>query len=80
METLTGAFGVSMILSAYFLNLYDKIKKSSYVYLWLNFIGAFLASISSILLESIPFTILEGVWSSISLIEIIRKYNKNDFE
>ena len=54
--------GVSGILGAYFLNLFNLINQNSYPYILINLIGATLACMSSIMIESIPFTILEGVW------------------
>ena len=71
MNTLTlldylGFLGVTFMLIAYFLHLRNKIKSESFTYLFLNFIGATIACIASILLKYIPFIILEGCWSLIS--------------
>lgn len=71
-----GFIGVTMLLVAYFLNLKDFIKKDSFNYLLLNVVGAGLACFASILLKYLPFIILEGCWTIVSLFGMI-KYIKN---
>lgn len=73
MADIIGYFGVSLILLAYFLNLYKKIDTDSRVYILMNFVGAGLACASSILIKSVPFTILEGTWALVSLWALLRK-------
>lgn len=68
-----GALGVLLILLAYFLNLYKKIENTSKVYLLMNLVGASLACISSVLIGSVPFTILEGTWVMVSLLALFKK-------
>jgi hypothetical protein len=75
MADLIGYFGVGLILLAYFLNLFNKIDNDSRLYLWMNLIGAGLACVSSVLIKSIPFTILEGTWALVSLVALVRKKN-----
>ncbi len=74
---ILGAIGVFLILLAYFLNTFKKINQESIGYLLMNTIGATLACISSVLLGSIPFTILEGCWTIVSLIALIKILLKN---
>ena len=71
-----GGLGVSMILLAYFLNTKNLVSVEARVYLWLNLIGASLACASSVLLGSIPFTILEGTWALVSLWALWSKARK----
>lgn len=71
-----GFIGVTMLLVAYFLNLKDFIKKDSFNYPLLNVVGAGLACFASILLKYLPFIILEGCWTIVSLFGMI-KYIKN---
>lgn len=71
--TILGMIGVSGILGAYFLNLFNMIDQNSYPYILINLIGATLACISSVMIESIPFTILEGVWALVSLVALVKK-------
>lgn len=68
-----GIIGVSLILSAYFLNLFNKLATTSSLYLWMNFIGASLACISSVLINYMPFVVLEGTWAVVSLVAIVKQ-------
>jgi len=71
-----GFIGVTILLIAYFLNLTDKIGKDSLVYLQMNFFGAGLACLASVLMNYWPFIILEGSWTLVSAFGIL-KYIKN---
>jgi hypothetical protein len=71
-----GFIGVTILLVAYFLNLTDKIKKDSITYLFLNFIGAGIACLASILLSYLPFILLEGCWTLVSTYGIITYFKK----
>ena len=70
-----GFIGVLLILSAYILNINGKLDKSSLVFILLNLAGASLACLASVLMNYLPFIILEGVWALASLISLI-KYKK----
>lgn len=72
---LLGTLGVFQILLAYFLNLYGKLKTTHKYYLFLNLFGALLACLSSFLINSIPFIILEGTWAVVSALAIFNKNN-----
>jgi hypothetical protein len=73
MADILGYFGVGLILLAYFLNLFNKIDNESRAYVWMNLIGAVLACVSSVLIKSIPFMILEGTWALVSVVALVRK-------
>ncbi len=68
----TGFIGVSLILLAYFLNLKNILTTTALSYILLNLVGAILACLASILMEYIPFIILEGVWTLVSLDALIK--------
>lgn len=70
----TGAIGVTILLIAYFLNLTNKISNNSLVYLVLNLIGATISCLASVLLKYLPFIILEGCWTLVSAIGIIKYF------
>lgn len=72
---INGFIGVSILLIAFFLNITNKIEKESYLYLIMNFVGAALACLASILMNYLPFIILEGSWTLLSFIGIINKLN-----
>ena len=69
----TGFVGVSLILLAYFLNLKNILPTTALSYILLNLIGAVLACLASVLMKYIPFIILEGVWTLVSL-DALAKY------
>ncbi|ARV05361.1 hypothetical protein BTO04_01040 [Polaribacter sp. SA4-10] len=74
-----GFIGVSLLLLAYLLQVVGKLKSKSLVFILLNLIGALLACFASILMEYLPFVILEGAWSLVSFISLL-KYKKEDLD
>lgn len=73
----TGFIGVTLLLLAFFLNLLDKIKTDSLTYLLLNFFGAGIACMASVLLNYMPFVILEGCWALVSVVGLVKLATKN---
>ncbi|MFA5299681.1 MAG: hypothetical protein WC389_15970 [Lutibacter sp.] len=73
----TGSIGVTLLLLAFFLNLKDKIKTDSLPYLLLNFLGAGIACLASVLLNYMPFVILEGCWALVSAVGLVKLYQFN---
>ncbi len=73
---LIGTIGVTILLIAYFLNLIHKIKNNSLAYLLLNFAGAAVACLASVLLKYWPFIILEGCWTIVSAVGLFTYLNK----
>lgn len=71
-----GFIGVFQILLAYILNVIGKIKSTNLSFILLNVIGASMACVASILMEYLPFIILEGVWAIVSLISLIKYKTK----
>ena len=71
-----GFIGVLQILLAYFLNVTKKVNSNSLLFILLNLVGATMACIASILLNYLPFIILEGIWALIALYSLI-KYKKS---
>jgi hypothetical protein len=71
-----GFIGVTILLLAFFLNLIGNIESESFVYLSMNFIGAGIACLASILLKYIPFIILEASWTLVSAYGIIKYLSK----
>jgi hypothetical protein len=67
-----GFIGVTILLIAYFLNVTNKIEKDSLVYLQMNFFGAGLACLASVLMKYLPFIILEGCWTIVSAFGILK--------
>ncbi|UCG27879.1 MAG: hypothetical protein JSV24_00545 [Bacteroidales bacterium] len=75
---LIGSIGVSLLLLAFVLNLFKLIHTGSFVYAFMNFTGASVAGYASILIDFMPFVILEFFWAFIGLIGmgkvLINKY------
>ena len=67
-----GFIGVFQILLAYMLNVLEKISKDDLSFIVLNLTGAGMACYASILMNYMPFVVLEGIWALVSLISLIR--------
>lgn len=72
-----GFIGVFQILLAYSLNLNGKISHKNIYFILLNVFGAGMACLASILLNYIPFIILEGTWTLISIISLFKYKSLN---
>jgi hypothetical protein len=71
-----GFIGVTILLVAFFLNLIGKIESESLVYLTMNFVGAGIACLASILLKYVPFIILEASWTLVSAFGLYKYFSK----
>jgi hypothetical protein len=71
-----GTTGVALLLLAFFLNLFGIIQKENKGYILLNFTGAALACYASVLIDFLPFVILEGTWALVALIAFVRPWIK----
>jgi hypothetical protein len=67
-----GTAGVTILLLAYLLLLLKIVSASNKVYIWMNIIGAGLSTLASIFLNYMPFVILEGVWTLVSVVALFR--------
>jgi hypothetical protein len=72
-----GFMGVLILLFAYLLNLAGKISKDGLLYRVLNIVGAGLACLASWLIHYLPFVLLEGTWTLVSLAALIRYFKTN---
>lgn len=75
-----GFTGVTILLVAFFLNLRDIIGKDSLTYILLNIIGAGIACLASVLINYMPFVILEGCWTIVSIFSLIQYFRKRTNE
>ena len=73
---ILGSAGVTLLLIAFLMNLLKHWKQESPSYILLNTFGAGLACASSIVIHFIPFIILEGIWTLVSLIALINYFKK----
>lgn len=72
-----GFIGVFQILLAYMLNVMEKINKNDLSFILLNLMGAGMACYASILMNYMPFVVLEGIWALVSFISLIKYSTKN---
>ena len=71
-----GFVGVFQILLAYILNVLEKLKNKDLTFILLNLLGAAMACLASVLMNYLPFILLEGVWALVSLFSLY-KFTKN---
>jgi hypothetical protein len=67
-----GFTGVTILLAAFLLNLFGKISKDRLLYILLNIIGAGLACMASYFINYVPFVILEGTWTLVSVLALVK--------
>ncbi|NJL29741.1 MAG: hypothetical protein HC897_18560 [Thermoanaerobaculia bacterium] len=67
-----GAFGVSLLLLAFFLNLAGYLSAATRRYRLLNAVGAGLACYASYLIGFWPFVVLEGTWCAFAIVALAR--------
>jgi hypothetical protein len=73
---LIGTIGVGLILVAYFLNIFSFIPKEGKLFFSMNIVGAGLACYASVLIHYLPFIILEGVWTVVSVVGLALCFKK----
>ena len=70
-----GSIGVAILLMAFLLNLLNRLSKDGFVYIIMNVFGAGLACYASLLLNYMPFIILEGCWTLVSVFSLLKLLN-----
>jgi hypothetical protein len=71
--TLVGSTGVTLLLLAFFLNLFRFMDTRSYPYLFMNLVGGALACYSSHLIGFVPFVVLEGTWAAVAGVALVNR-------
>ncbi len=71
-----GFIGVTILLIAFFLNLSNRLHKDSLPYILMNIFGAGIACLASILINYMPFVILEGCWTVVSIGALMKMMKK----
>ena len=69
---IIGSIGVGLILYAYYLNTAKLIPQEGMLYFVLNIIGAAIACFASLLISYMPFVILEGTWTLVSIYGLMK--------
>jgi predicted membrane protein len=76
LSTIIGTVGVSLLLLAFLLNLFRIIKEDSLSYILLNIGGAAIACIASVMIEFVPFIVLEVIWTLVGIVGLIKYIGK----
>ena len=71
-SSVIGSIGVTLLLLAFFMNLFKFIHQENRVYILLNVLGAGLSCYASVLIHYTPFIILEAVWCLVALVALVR--------
>jgi hypothetical protein len=69
LSTIVGIIGLCTILLAFALNLFHKISQRSYSYNLMNIFGSGLLAYYALVLDSLPFLLLQLVWGFLSLVK-----------
>lgn len=72
LPNIINSLGVSLILLAFLLLTLKKVDSKSKLYNLLNLVGAGLACYGSILIDAVPFIVLEGIWCVVAVYGLIR--------
>ncbi|HLP20788.1 MAG TPA: hypothetical protein VK174_10825 [Chitinophagales bacterium] len=75
---ITGFSGVAILLLAYLLNLIKINDYKKRIYLTMNFVGAGLACLASVMIDYKPFIILEGTWSLVSFVALLGTFKRTE--
>ena len=73
---IIGSVGVSILLIAFLLNIFKVLNQNSRMYISMNLIGAAIACYASVLINFIPFVILEAAWGIVALAALIKSFIK----
>jgi hypothetical protein len=72
-STFIGSLGVTILLIAFFCNLFKYLHQNSKLYMALNIAGACLSGYASYLIHFMPFVILEGTWCMVAALALFKK-------
>ena len=68
---LVGSVGVFLLLVAFFLNLFGRLRHTARTYQAMNAVGAGLSCYASYLIGFVPFVVLEGTWSLVAIVALL---------
>ena len=67
-----GTIGVGLVLLAYFLNTMKWVPENGKLFFMLNFLGGALSCYAAVLIDFMPFVILEAIWTIVSVYGLIK--------
>lgn len=71
-----GWIGSFLVIGAYALNSYQKIKSDSVLFQLMNLVGGILLIANSLYKEAYPFTFINSVWVIIAIAALVRNSSK----
>ncbi len=69
---IIGFIGVTILLVAYLFNLTGHLPSGSILHSIANIVGAGLAGLASVLINYLPFIILESAWTVVALWSLVK--------
>ncbi len=66
-----GTVGVGLVVIAYFLNTMSWIPENGKLFFILNTVGGALSCYAALLINFIPFVVLEAIWTIVSLYGLV---------
>lgn len=69
---IIGSLGVAILLMAFIMVLFKWLRADGWLYSLLNLAGALLAGYASLLIDYIPFVVLEGAWATVAGAGLVR--------
>lgn len=67
-----GTIGVGLVLLAYFFNTIKMIPDNGKLFFILNVIGGALSCYAAVLINFIPFVVLEAIWTVVSVYGLVK--------
>jgi hypothetical protein len=71
-KDIIGTIGVGLVLLAYFLNTTKMIPENGKLFFVINIFGGALSCYAAVLINFWPFTILEAIWTLVSIFGLIK--------
>ena len=69
-----GTIGVGLVLLAYFFNTIKMIPENGKFFFVLNVVGGALSCYAAVLINFIPFIVLEAIWTVVSVYGLLKKF------
>ncbi len=76
--TILGIFGATLILIGFAMNQFGIWKTTSFSYDCINLAGGLVLILYAVLIESLPFIILNGVWTLVAFRDVATFLIKKD--
>ena len=68
-----GTIGVGLVLLAYFFNTIKMIPENGKLFFLLNVVGGALSCYAAVLINFMPFVVLEAIWTIVSVYGLLKR-------